>query len=198
MNYDIFIFNFINGFATRFGFLDMLGIFLAKCSPYFLGILLLFFLFWPKEDKEKNRAMVLVAIMAGLIARFLLKSIILLFYSRPRPYVSLPSAHKLISTIASDNFQSFPSGHAIFFFALSTVIYKFNKKLGILFFSSSILMGVARVFTGVHWLSDIVGGLVLGILVGVIAHWAYVKNQDILDRVIAKVFRGIDRAHNRF
>jgi undecaprenyl-diphosphatase len=198
MYYDLIIFNFINGYANHSKMVDMVGIFLAEYLPYALGIFLLLFLFWPKRDIIKNRAMVIVAIIAGLIARFGVKTIILLFYGRARPYIALPSAHKLIATIPSDNFQSFPSGHTIFFFALSTVIYQFNKKLGVFFFICSTLIGIARVFAGVHWPSDIIGGLILGVLVGGIMNQVYVKNQDSIDNFIARMFKGIDKVYDRF
>jgi undecaprenyl-diphosphatase len=189
MQYDLLIFNFLNGLAGHSKIMDAIGIFLADYLPVVLGIFLLGFLFWPKKDVTKNRAMVLVAILASLIARYAVKTAIVLFYQRPRPYMTLPSAHKLIATLASDNFQSFPSGHAIFFFALSTVIYAFNKSLGAFFFASSLLIGLARVFVGVHWPSDIVGGLILGVAVGTIINWLYVKNQDATDNFIARIFK---------
>src|ERR1035437_8914114 len=147
MYYDVKIFEAINGLANQSKIIDALGIFLAEYLPYLLGIFLLSFLFWPK----KNRVMVLVSIVAAIVARFVVKGAILLFYNRPRPYVNLSSAHKLISMSPSDNLQSFPSGHAVFFFALSTVIYLYNKKLGIFFLICSTIVGIARIFVGVHW-----------------------------------------------
>lgn len=173
MYYDVKIFEAVNGLAIHSKILDLLGIFLADYLPYLLGVFLLSFLFWPKENKMKNRAMVLVSIVAALIARYAVKSMILIFYNRPRPYVNLSSAHKLIFMSPTDNLQSFPSGHAIFFFALSTVIYFYNKKLGIFFLICSTIMGIARIFVGVHWPSDILGGVVLGIIVGVVIERFY-------------------------
>ncbi len=175
MHYDVKIFEAINGLSNHSKIIDALGIFLADYLPYLLVLLLLSFLFWPKKDRTKNRAMVLVSIISALIARFVVKNIILLFYNYPRPYVNLPLTNKLISVSTAENLQSFPSGHAILFFALSAVIYSFNKKLGIFFLACSTLMGIARIFVGVHWPSDILGGAVLGIIVGVITKWLYTK-----------------------
>ena len=186
MYYDIKIFETINGLANQSKILDLLGIFFAEYLSYILVLFLLYFLFWPKKDRIKNRAMVLVSLAAAIIARFVVKTIIIFFYERPRPYVNLSLAHKLISVSSSENFQSFPSGHAMFFFALSTVIYCFNKKLGIFFLICSTIISIARIFAGIHWPSDILGGAVLGIMVGVIISWLYIKNKNFIDNFIVR------------
>lgn len=178
MHYDANIFEAINSLADHSKIIDLIGIFLADYLPYLMLLLLVSFLFWPKKDKIKNRAMVLVSIVAALIARFGVKTMILFFYDRPRPYIELTFAHKLISVSAAENLQSFPSGHALFFFALSAVMYSFNKKLGIFFLACSTLMSIARVFVGVHWPSDILVGAILGIIIGAIIKWVYANYKN--------------------
>jgi undecaprenyl-diphosphatase len=175
MYYDASIFGAINGLANHSTVIDLIGIFFAVYLPYFLVLLLVSFLFWPKKDKIKNRVMILLSMAAALIAIFVVKNIILFFYDCPRPYMELASVHKLISVSAVENLQSFPSGHTIFFFALSAVIYSFNKKLGIFFLAFSTLMGIARIFVGVHWPSDILAGAILGIITGVIIDKFYTR-----------------------
>jgi undecaprenyl-diphosphatase len=130
--------------------------------------------------------MVLVSIFAAFVARFGVKSIILLFYNRPRPFMDLPLTHKLISVNPVENFQSFPSGHTIFLFALSWVVYSFNKKLGIFFIVCSAIVGMARIFVGVHWPSDILGGAVLGIIVGIGINWLYISYKDCVYNFIVR------------
>jgi len=171
MYFDLAIFNFLHGAAGRSDLLDILGIFLADVLPYVLGLSLVSFLFF-----KKYRTMVFLAIASGLLARFFIKTAIVLFYQRPRPYITLPGVSKLIWMPAFDAFQSFPSGHMLFFFAASTILYLFNKKWGIFFFACSAVIGVTRIFTGVHWPSDILAGALLGIAVGLAIHWFY-KNR---------------------
>ena len=180
MYYDFKIFQAINNLANQSSFLDYIGIFFADYFPYFLGLFLLVFIFYPKKDIKENRAMVFIAIITALTARFVVKTMIVIFYARPRPYINLDSTHKLINLSPVENFQSFPSGHTIFFFALSTIIYSFNKKLGIIFFICSLMIAISRIFVGVHWPTDIIIGAVLGVMTGLIINWLYNKIKNLL------------------
>lgn len=163
---DVFIFEKFNALAGNWKILDWIGIFFADYFQYFLIIVLLIFLFWPKKDVIKNRLMVISAVVSVVLSRLIFTEIIRFFYHHPRPYVVLEAVKKLIAE-NQDN-ASFPSGHATFFFALATGVYFYNKKLGIWFFIAAILMGIARIFVGVHWPSDILGGAVIGIISAII------------------------------
>jgi undecaprenyl-diphosphatase len=182
MYYDLKFFEAINNLSGQSKTADYAGVFFADYLPYILGMFLLILLFYPRKNIKENRAMVVVSVIAALVARFGVKTILVLFYARPRPYVNLDSTHKLITLNPIENFQSFPSGHTLFFFALSTVIYSFNKKLGVIFFIFSTLIAIARIFVGVHWPSDILVGILLGIVVGFIINWLYNKAKTFLTR----------------
>ncbi len=176
MSLDSAVFNFIYGFSGRSPVLDFLGIFSADYLPYILILFLLVLLLF-----QKYRTMAVLALASGITARFAVKELILMFYQRPRPYIALPEISKLIWSPAFENLQSFPSGHALFFFAASTMVYLFNKKLGIAFFAISIIIGLARVFVGVHWPSDILAGALLGGLTSFIIYQfsiTYKKQHD--------------------
>lgn len=167
---DVFIFDKINGLANVSKILDWIGIFLADYFPYILGAILVIFLFW-----KKNRLMVISAGIAVFLSRLVIAEIIKRLYHHGRPYVILETAKKLISE--NHNYQSFPSGHAAIFFAIAMVVYFYNKKLGIWFFISAIIIGVARIFVGVHWPSDILAGAVIGIISGVLVRIIYTKTR---------------------
>lgn len=160
MNLDILIFQQINGLAGRWACLDALGIFFAEYFIYILGgaALLLF---------RKNLRRALWAILAVVLARFGIAELIRLFWLRPRPFVE-NNVNLLVEMAAK---PSFPSGHASACFALSYIVYHYNKRAGIYFFIASALVSVARVFVGVHWPLDILGGAAVGVLAG----WIIVK-----------------------
>jgi len=160
MNIDLYLFNLINGFAGKWPWLDYLGMFFAKYFEYFLWLALFLFLAF---NTKKYWKIILEAFVAGGISRFLITSGIRLFWFRARPFVAL-NFIPLIEKSASE--ASFPSGHASFYFALSTTIYFYNKKIGTIFYVASSLIVLARIFVGVHWPSDILVGAILGITMG--------------------------------
>lgn len=139
-------------------------IFFAEYLQYVLGLLLLAVIVLSK-NKMKQAYMAATAVLAALLARFAVKGLVLLFYSNPRPYAGDFTARQLVLTPGED-FQSFPSGHALFFFAAATAVYCRNRLLGMIFFAAATLISLARIFVGVHWPSDILAGALLGILTG--------------------------------
>lgn len=175
MTLDFIIFKFINNFAEQSKTVDMIGIFLAQYLPYFLVAILLIFIFYPKAKRKENQIMVFIAIISAFISRFFVKSVILFFYNRPRPFIALSETHNLLQMNLSENFQSFPSGHTMFFFAIATGVYFYNKKLGTVLFICTTLISLARIFVGVHWPSDIIGGAILGILTAFVVQKLYLK-----------------------
>jgi len=157
---DLFLFNAINGFAGHWLTLDFIGIFFAKYFEYVLLFCLLLFLL---KDFKKYWRMVAQALVVAVFVRFVMVEIIRRAYFRPRPFV-FNDVHLLIPYSANE--PSFPSSHASFYFALSTIIYSYNKKVGILFYIGSALICLGRVFVGIHWPSDIFTGAILGIIMG--------------------------------
>ena len=167
---DFYFFRQINQFAGRWAFLDNFGIFFAEYSGYVLLILLFTFLFHRKKKKE-YKIMIAEALFSAILARFVITNIIRFIYFRPRPFVNYQ-----VNLLLNHKMEgSFPSGHAAFFFALSFVVYFFEKKAGILFLTISLLMGLARIFVGIHYPSDILGGIFVGMISALLLN-KYLRN----------------------
>lgn len=172
--FNIKLFDIFFGLAHQNVFLDFLGIFLADYMQYVLAAILLFY-FFSKKHKKQHRTMVAVSTMSAVAALYIVKPLIVLFYAAPRPFVALTEIKPLIKVMTIENYQSFPSGHTLFFFALATTIFLFNKKLGVWFLIAATLIAVARVYVGVHWPVDILAGVILGVLTGIFTHYLYRK-----------------------
>ena len=155
---DYFIFQQINSLTGKSICFDSLGIYLAEHFEHVLWFCLLLFLL---KNFRKYWPMIIKGLAAGILARFCIVELIRLFWQRPRPFVEND-----VNLLLEYNGAAFPSGHAAFFFALSTVIYHYNKKAGISFFIASFLISISRVFVGIHWPSDILTGAIVGIFSG--------------------------------
>jgi undecaprenyl-diphosphatase len=59
--------------------------------------------------------------------------------------------------------ESFPSGHAATSFACATVLAALVPRAAPAFYVLALAIGYSRVYVGVHWPLDVVGGAVLGI-----------------------------------
>jgi len=168
MNLDFYIFQKINQFAGKSVCLDGLAIFFAKYFEYILILALLLFLV---KNFRKYWPMVVQAFSAAILSRFVLTNIIRWLWPRPRPFVG-NHINLLFSYNPAE--PSFPSGHAAFYFAIATVVLLYLKKVyprpkfwwrtGVLFFIASFLISISRVFSGIHWPSDILAGALVGIL----------------------------------
>ncbi|MCA1905379.1 MAG: phosphatase PAP2 family protein [Desulfarculus sp.] len=84
---------------------------------------------------------------------------------RPRPRMSLPAWEFFGPSLSSD-LHSFPSGHAATSFALAALLCAFHPRLVWVIYPAAILICLGRVVGGSHYLSDTLGGALLGLLVG--------------------------------
>ncbi len=165
---NLYFFNLINQFASKWSCLDAVGVFFADYFQYFvvasLAILLV-------VNFNKYWKVVALSLFAGAFARMFIE-IIYFIYPTTRPF-GLMNINQLISHSVNN---SFPSGHATLFFALATIIFLYNKKAGALYFLFAVLISLARVFCGVHWPIDVLGGAVVGILISLGINYLYKKS----------------------
>lgn len=159
-NLDESAFLQLHSLAGHSSFIDWTIIFCAEYVAYILPVVFLWFL-WSTTTYEKRERVVTLFVVgfSSLFARFGVASIIRFFYHRPRPFLTFD-----IQPLFPETSFSFPSGHASFFFAFAFTLYLYDKKWGTWFLIATVIMTTARVVAGVHYPSDIIGGMIVGVL----------------------------------
>ena len=109
--------------------------------------------------------------LLGLTIGAVVTNLILKVYiARPRPYADESSIfHELWLLVGQsmESDKSFPSGHTTAAFDSMTPVFILGKKkakIAALVFA--LLMGLARVYLVVHFPSDVLGGMIVGIAAG--------------------------------
>jgi undecaprenyl-diphosphatase len=157
VSWNTAIFNFIYRFSHRNILLDGAGIFFAQYLAYFLVLGFLILVFNQKGLRRKLYVFCEGA-LGVILARGIITEVVRFFYHHPRPFDVLGFA-----PLIPESGWSFPSGHMTFFFALAMAVWYADRKWGILYFILATLMGIARIYVGVHWPLDILGGIIIGI-----------------------------------
>ena len=80
-------------------------------------------------------------------------------FDRPRPPVDHPEIHPLVAVPHS---ASMPSGHAAGAFAAAVAVGLVHPRLRWPLLALAALVGLSRVWLGVHYLTDVVAGAALG------------------------------------
>lgn len=126
-------------------------------TNYFVYLTFLLMIVLSFKGKTKERKAFLLAILAIPISILLIKAAHI-FYTEQRPFVTF----NFIPLADNTPDLSFPSRHATIMAALSFSYLYFKSKWSTLFLTLMLLVGFSRIFVGVHYPLDILGGIFVG------------------------------------
>jgi undecaprenyl-diphosphatase len=145
--------------AERPGPLRTLAAVLAHSGDSWFWLAGLGLVWWLGSDYWKERAVILiVSILLTALIVFVVKFTV----RRKRPEGEWGKFYR------STDPHSFPSGHAVRAVMLAVIMLGIGPLwLGLLLLIWAPLVGLARVAMGVHYLSDVLAGMILGLLIGI-------------------------------
>ncbi len=162
-----FLFRLVNDVWTSHA-LDRCMIFLDRINDYGVVWLVLLGALAALGGKTGRWAALagLAALIVGLASSEVLKSIVM----QPRPFLSLPDVRLLVSPPSS---YSFPSVNATYAFAASSGASPTARRLlgrlavwGWGFLALAVTVSYSRVYVGVHYPGDVLGGAIIGMSIG--------------------------------
>lgn len=112
--------------------------------------------------RKKDRGALALLLIAGLAAAYYVVASVKGVVGRPRPFILMPDAN----LFSIEKSFSFPSGHAANAFMAATILSEFFGSWRAVLFFVAALIGYSRIYLGVHFLSDIIAGAIVGILIG--------------------------------
>lgn len=165
---DLIISRFIQtiniwGFGELMMFLSVIG-----DPPFSILLVSVFGILFFIKNKRLDAAAILFSSFVGIALSQMFKALV----DRPRP------DGELVLRLVTETSGSFPSGHVLFFISLfGVLLYLTYSKLKTSIIRSSLigalaagilLIGVSRIYLGVHWFSDVLGSYLIGTI------WLYI------------------------
>lgn len=154
---DVSIFYFINDTLSA-KFLDKFFTIITNVNHWYIAYAILLGIAFFKGGslgKWSVLGVILLIITTDQVSHKVIKEI----FQRIRPCNALPNVN---SPLGLQGTFSFPSNHAVNNFAVAVFFYMIYPNLKWILFISAALVALSRVYIGLHYPSDVIGGALIG------------------------------------
>lgn len=158
-----------NGLENWFNDFFLGGLTLAGYLYVLLPIALSYLYIIDKKNFRRNSLILISAVLIGGLLVQILKKVI----DRPRPLkemepLLLAGKVKIHNLFFSYRDNSFPSGHAQAAFGAATALICICRKHTFYLILIAFLIGLSRIYVGVHFPTDVVCGAILGVITSLV------------------------------
>jgi undecaprenyl-diphosphatase len=158
---DLKVFYFFNH-SLSISFLDKFFSLITSVNNWYIAYIILLLIAFIKGGRTGRIVTVGVLILIAITDQ-VNSAVLKELFHRLRPCAVLGDA---LTPVGCTGSFSFPSSHAFNNFAAATFIVRFFPRLNWALFLTAILISISRIYLGLHYPSDVLGGAVLGILFG--------------------------------
>lgn len=158
--FDVWVFTHLNTRGDRPRWLDRSMLCFTQIGNNMFALILAV-IFYFKVDR-----LLAYEVALGTLSLWLVVEFIKLIFRRTRPYNKLKGI-RIVGT--RERGHSFPSGHTSQSFFLATLLinhFHVNILLWWTFYLVAFLVGITRIYIGMHYPRDVLGGAVLGTMLG--------------------------------
>jgi len=158
---DLAIFYFFNHILS-IGFLDKFFSIITNVNNWYITYVILLGISFVKGGTKGKLAVfgiLLLIVVTDQTGYRILKE----YFERPRPCNVLTD---VLTPLGCTGSYSFPSNHALNNFAAAMFFYRLFPKLKWILFIGAALISISRVYLGLHYPSDILGGAIIGLAFG--------------------------------
>ena len=169
-SFDLAIFYFFNHTIST-GFLDRIFSIITDVNKWYIAYLILMGIAFFKGGRKGKIVVIGLIILITVTDQTgyrLLKE----FFERVRPCNALPD---VITPVGCAGGYSFPSNHALNNFAAAVFLQRLFPSYKWIFLITATLVALSRIYLGVHYPSDVVGGALIGVLFGYLFSIAALK-----------------------
>lgn len=163
--------------------MNFIAIFSAQYLIFIIvAIGIAFFLHRPSQEKKE----LLVFAFITLPIIFIVSRICAALYFNPRPFVN----NQFLALIPHEANNGFPSDHTLLSSAVAMIIWHFNKKIGLLLIFLALIVGLARVYVGVHHYLDIFTSLAISFVSIILIEkiiWTKIKSHHQISAFFNKI-----------
>jgi len=167
---DLTVFYFFNHTIST-GFLDRFFSIITDVNKWYIAYIILVgiaFFIGGRRGKIAVLGLILLIIVTDQTGYKILKE----FFMRVRPCNALTDA---ITPVGCAGGFSFPSNHALNNFAAAVFLLRLFPAYKWIFLIVAILISISRVYLGVHYPSDVIGGALIGAAFGYLFSIAALK-----------------------
>lgn len=150
--------------------------FIFGAEYLYIASLVLAFVFFIRFPEKRSLALFgLLALVLTLVAAKILNQVII----NPRPFV----VGNFTPLVPHTPDNGFPSDHMLLVSALPAIIIYYSRKYAIALWIIAIIVGISRVYVGVHHAIDIQASAAIAILMTGFAHFLISRRQKLQSRV---------------